>query len=92
MSSHSSDDTNSDSSGGYSENETSQGPTSYAASHAYGISSEKMLNHLGITPKIAPAADGTSWFEYVQLIDDWCTLRRWIDGMENFYRRCDLSL
>ncbi|OLP84291.1 hypothetical protein AK812_SmicGene34859 [Symbiodinium microadriaticum] len=31
----------------------SQGPTSYAASHAYGISSEKMLNHLGITPKIA---------------------------------------
>ena len=45
---------------------------SYAASQAYGISSEKMLSHLGITPQIAPASGTASWFEYGQLIDDWC--------------------
>ena len=34
-----------------------------------------MLSQLGITPKIAPAYDGTtSWFEYEQLIDDWCDI------------------
>ena len=70
MSSHSDD-----SSGGYSENETFQGPTSFAASHACGISSDKMFSHLGITPTIAPAYDGTtSWFEYLQLIGDWCDM------------------
>ena len=37
--------------------------------------SDKMLSHLGITPKIAPAYDGTtSWFEYAQWIDDWCDI------------------
>ena len=75
MSSHSSDDSRRDSSGGYSEDEIFQGPTSYAASHAYGISIEKMLSHLGITLNIAPASDGTTaWFEYEQLIDDWCDI------------------
>ena len=72
MSSHS-DDSSSNASGGYSQDETSHDPMSFAASQAYGLSRDKMLSHLGITPKIAPAYDGTtSWFEYEQLIDDWC--------------------
>ena len=65
------DDGSSNSSGGYSEDEASQGPTSYAASRATGLASGQMLSHLGITPKIAPAYDGTtSWFEHEQLLDD----------------------
>ena len=76
MSAQSSDDSNSSSSGRYSEDEMSQGPASYAASQACGMS-DKMLSHLGITPKVAPAYDGTtSWFEYEQLIDDWCDITR----------------
>ena len=66
--SHSSgDDGSNSSSGGYSEDEPSQGPASSYSS------SDKMLSQLGITPKIAPSYDGTtSWFEYEQLVDDWC--------------------
>ena len=61
--------------GRYSEDQTYEGPAYYAASQAFGISSEKMLSHLGIAPKIAPAYDGTtSWFECEQLIDDWCDI------------------
>ena len=64
-------DNSSQSSGGYSEDEkTSQGPASYAAQSL--ATSDRMLTHLGITPKIAPAYDGvTSWFEYEQLIDEY---------------------
>ena len=44
------------SSGGYSEDEPFQGPASHAAQSS--ASTDKMLSHLGITPKIAPACDG----------------------------------
>ena len=70
-----SDDSGSNSTGGYSEDETSRGPTSFAAGQAYGISSDRMLSHLGIAPNIEPAYDGTtSRFEYEQRIDDWCDI------------------
>ena len=74
MASHG-DDSSTNSSGGYSDDETSQGPTSYVASQATGLASDQMLSHLGITPKIAPAYDGTtSWLEHEQLVDDWCDI------------------
>ncbi|OLP80807.1 hypothetical protein AK812_SmicGene38735 [Symbiodinium microadriaticum] len=39
-----------------------------------------------ITPKIAPAYDGTtSWFEYEQLIDDWCDITT-LDESKRGYR------
>ena len=73
-SSHTSgDDGSNNSSGGYSKDEPSQGPASYAA-QSYSTS-DKMLGQLGITPKTGPAYDGTtSWFEYEQLIDDRCDI------------------
>ena len=67
------DDGSHNSSPGYFEDEPSQGPASSAAQSM--ASTDKVFSHPGITPKIVPSYDGTtSWFEYEQLVDDWCDI------------------
>ena len=72
MSSHEGGDDGSNTSGKH-EDDPCQGSASSVARQSYA-STDKMLNHLGITPKIAPAYDGTTSFEYEQLIDERCDI------------------